>query len=343
MQLRIAIVADIMYPIPPQHYGGIERAVYLLIKYLLKRGHKVTLFASDDSKVPCQLIPFGHRRSRWIPVELGNLFTLYYRLLQLRNNFDIIHCFGRLLYLLPLMPTDSVKIQSYACPLNRKKIIIANKLAGGTLTFVACSNFCAQGGVGIGRWVTIYNGVDLGQYRFNANPKAGYLVFLGRLHRIKGAHTAIEVAKAANKELILVGNIASCGPELNYFKQEIEPRIDGRQIRYIGQVYDYQKVELLGEASALLFPIEWEEPFGAVMIEAMSCGTPVIAFNKGAVPEVISEGINGFICKSKQEMILAVSQLDKIDRRDCRKTVEMRFSAENVALEFEKLYIELLG
>lgn len=343
-KLNIAIIADLIERIPPNYYGGAERVVYLLLKYLMKRGHDVTLFASDDSSVSCRLIPFGHRRSQSAPQNLLNLLTLYYQLLKMRKNFDVINCFGRLLYLLPLLPLNIIKVQTYACPINFKKISIANRLAKGSLTFVACSNSCAKGGFGMGRWVTIYNGIDLEHYRCNPNPQGKYLLFLGRLDPVKGAHTAIEVAKSTNQQLKLAGTIEPpFEKNFEYFKQVIQPQIDGRQIQYIGPVDDCQKNELLGEASALLFPIEWEEPFGLVMIEAMACGTPVIAFRRGAVPEILSDGLNGFICNSKQEMILAVSKVKEIDRQQCRRTVEMRFSAERVALDYEKLYMQLLG
>lgn len=341
-KLRIALISDIMESVPPKFYGSIERDVYLLLKYLTRRGHEVTLFASEDSRVECRLIPFGYRRSHSIKSELRNLFTLYYHLIRLRKNFDIIHCFGRLAYLLPLLPLSSVKIQNYACPINRKKINIANNLSRDSLTFVACSKSCAKAGFGIGRWEIIYSSVDLELYRFNPNPKGRYLVFLGRFHRIKGVHTAIDVAKATDQQLKLAGTIATSGPESEYFKQEIEPHIDGSQIQYIGPVDDYQKNELLAEARALLFPIEWEEPFAKVVLESMACGTPVIAFNRGSVPEALTDGIDGFICNSKQEMISAVDKIQEIDRKECRKTVETRFSAERYALDYEKLFMQLL-
>ena len=341
--LRIAIIADLMERIPPKYYGGVERVVYLLLKYLIKRGHEVTLFASDDSLVSCRLIPFGHRSGNSASGDLRNLFTLYRQLLKLRKEFDIIQCFGRTLYLLPLLPLNLIKVQSYGCPTILKKINRANRLAKGTLAFVACSNSCARERLDAGRWTIIYHGVELEEYKYNANPDGKYLVFLGRLCRIKGVHTAIDAAKAVNQQLKIAGTVASSGADLEYFKNEVEPRIDGKQIQYIGPVDDRQKSELLAQASALLFPIEWEEPFGLVMIEAMACGTPVIAFRRGAVPEIVTDGINGFICNSKSEMISALSKVSQISREQCRKTVETRFSAEKAALEYEKLYMRLLG
>ena len=341
--LRIAFVANLFTSVPPKHYGGIERDAYFLLKCLIKRGHKITLFASDDSTVPCRLISYGHRSSQSAAVELRNLFTIYYQLFKLRKDFDIIHCFGRLLYLLPLLPLNLVKVKTYACQMNLKKMSLANRLARGTLTFVACSNSFAQTGQGIGRWVTIYPCIDPKHYSYNPSPQGRYLLFLGRLDPIKGAHTAIDIAKSTNKQLKLAGNIGPPETNLEYFKQAIQPQIDGRQIQYVGPVDDHQKNDLIGNASALLFPIEWEEPSGLVMLEAMACGTPVIAFRRGAVPEILTDGVNGFICNSKQEMISAVERLYEIDRQQCRRTVEMRFSDERAALEFEKLYMQLLG
>lgn len=329
--LRIAFISNPGIPVPPKHYGGIERFVWILLKALIERGHEITLFASYDSSVPCRLIPFK------------NLFTLYSRLLRMRKEFDIINSFGRLLYLLPVIPLNSIKVQSCACPINPKKVRIVNKLAKGTLTFVASSNSCAQRLTDIGRWTTIYYAVDTEQYSYNPHPNEGHLLFLGRISRIKGAHTAIDIAKAVNLPLKLAGNIDVPASGLRYFKEVIQPQIDGRQVQYVGPVDDYQKNKLLSEASALLFPIEWEEPFGLVMIEALPCGTPVIAFRRGAVPEILTEGLNGFICDSREEMISAVGKVNQIDRAQCRKTVEMRFSAEKAALEYEELYMQLLN
>ncbi|MBC7687743.1 MAG: glycosyltransferase, partial [Aquabacterium sp.] len=156
----------------------------------------------------------------------------------------------------------------------------------------------------------------------------------GRIEKVKGCHTAIEVARATNNKLIIAGNISPLKDEAIYFKTEIEPFIDGVQIKYIGPVNDEQKNELLGKCKALLFPIEWEEPFGIVMIEAMACGTPVIAYNRGAVDEVIDEGITGFKTNNKQELCKAVDKINVINRAICKEKASSRFDISLVATQY---------
>lgn len=321
----------------------------MVVQGLLERGHQVTLFASDDSSAPCRLVPFGHRRSGSVLVELRQLFTLFYHLVRHRGDFDVVHCFGRLMYLLPLLPLRMPKIQSYGfLEIDRRRLQVADRLARGTLVLTACSNSCAalcaaRAEKNVGRWKVVYNGVPLRKYHFSGEYRENsYLVFLGRLEPIKGAHTAIAVARATGKRLIIAGTIAG-EDNLDYFKRDIEPEIDGDQIQYIGPVDDRQKNDLLGGALALLFPIEWEEPFGLVMIEAMACGTPVIGFRRGAVPEIVTDGVDGFVCASVQEMVSAVHRLSEIDRAACRKKVESCFSEAVVLSAYEKLYKQLLG
>jgi len=277
-------------------------------------------------------------------VEFTNTTRLFGQLLRRYRDFDLVHCFGRTLYLTPLLLLKIPKIQTYMCPLNLRKLRIARALAGDSLTFVACSQSVAKAGNGIGRWVVIPNGISLRPYEYNplSNGKEDYLVFLSRLHRIKGVHTAIRVARAVGKRLIIAGNIAPSGPDLEYFRNEIKPQIDGRQIKYIGTVDDRQKNTLLGEAEALLFPIEWEEPMAVVVLEALACGLPVIAFNRGSIQEVLTHGKDGFICSSEVEMIAAVKRLREINRAECRKTVETRFSSDVIVGQHERLYSDLL-
>ncbi len=343
-KLRIALISDIFTSTPPKYYGGAERIVCMAAEGLIKLGHKVTLFASSDSSVNCNLVPFGYRLGQPNRPALKDLLILYYNLIKRRNEFDIVHCFGRLLYLLPLLPLKIPKIESYGCPIHSERINKAHWLAGDTLTFTACSQASIKNIDNRKNWKVIYNGVLLNRYKYSPAPdKDPYLVFLGRINRIKGLHTAIAVAKATKKSLIIAGNIDKGEDSLKYFKNEIEPMLDGRQIKYIGPVDDMQKNELLGGAQALLFPIEWEEPFGLVMVEAMACGTPVIAFNRGAVSEIIERNKTGFVCNSVKEMIESVQNIDSIDRFACRQSVEKRFSDTVIVKEYEKLYYSIIS
>lgn len=218
-----------------------------------------------------------------------------------------------------------------------------NRLAHGTLTFTACSRSCARGGEGIGRWEVIHNAIRPEQYDYQPTSRGdSYLVFLGRVDRIKGAHTAIEVAKRTGKRLVIAGNVAPSGENAQYFREIIQPHLDGTTVSYIGPVDDRAKNKILGGAEALLFPIEWEEPFGIVMVEAMACGTPVIAFRRGAVPEVVTDGHDGFACDTIDEMADAVRRLGDIDRRACRQTVDVRFSQKVMAGQYLDLYKKIL-
>jgi glycosyltransferase involved in cell wall biosynthesis len=340
--LRVGLIADITGSIPPALYGGVERIVHLVLEGLVQRGHEVTLFASDDSNVNCRLVPFGHRRTYSRLGELRTVSGLYRRLWKFRKDFDIVHCFGRTLYLTPLLPLGLPKIQTYQCPVDRRKLRWANQMSAGTLTFTACSQSTAMQGNGIGKWEVIPNGVPLGvyQYRDGSEPRE-YLAFLGRLDRIKGLHTAITVSRATGLPLVIAGNVARDGENFEYFKRAIEPQIDNVHIRYVGPLNDQQKNDFLGKARALLFPIEWEEPFGIVMAEAMACGTPVIAFRRGAVPEVITHGVDGFVCDSIEEMIAAVNQLEQLDRLSCRKKVERSFADDVIVSQYLSLYRRL--
>jgi glycosyltransferase involved in cell wall biosynthesis len=191
-----------------------------------------------------------------------------------------------------------------------------------------------------GKWDTVFNGVDLAKYTFQREVGADApLAFLGRLEPIKGAHNAIAIAKAAGRRLVIAGNqVADCAA---YFESQIAPHIDGDRIQYIGPVDDQAKNALLSTSAALLMPIEWEEPFGIVMAEAMACGTPVIGFARGSVNEVVRDGINGYACCETAEAVFAVAKLGAIDRSIVRGDCEQRFSSTVVVDAYERLYAAL--
>jgi len=187
----------------------------------------------------------------------------------------------------------------------------------------------------------VYNGINPKEYEFNGKPE-DYFLYLGRLNKEKGVVTAIEIAKAADKKLVVAGNIA--GPaEWNYFFRDVQPRLNSDKISFVGEVDFKEKIKLLKNAKALLFPINRREPFGLVMIESMACGTPVIAFNRGSVPEVVEDKKTGFIVESKEQMIEAMENIGKIKRKDCRKSVEKKFTLKQMVDKYEEIYKKLIS
>jgi glycosyltransferase involved in cell wall biosynthesis len=337
--MRILLIMDPGISVPPKLYGGHERLVYMFAEEYQKLGHTVTLLAGPESGCSGETVTFGTNdlnRSKWVRFKEACFIWKY--LWQNINQFDLVHNFGRLIYLLPILNHSAKKIMTYGRPVAPKGIKIINALPNRNLIFTACSNYCVSTGNIAGKWNTVYNTIDFSIYELNetVNEKAP-LMFLGRIDRIKGAHTAINVAKATNNKLILAGNISHTEDNIAYFKTEIEPQIDNEQIKYIGALNDAEKNNYLKQAKALLFPIEWDEPFGMVMIEAMACGTPVIAFNRGAVPEVVENNVTGFIVNNAAEMISKISTLN-IDRKICRETAENRFNLNKIAKQYLSLF-----
>jgi len=340
--MRILLIADPGIPVPPKHYGGHERLVYLFAEEYQRLGHQVTLLAGPGSKISGKVYTFGRNdlnRSGF--QKVCELMHVWYFLILKRNQFDVVHNFGRLLYLLPVLKNPVKKIMTYGrkvSPFGIKKIAGFNPK---NLIFTACSNYCVSTGNVAGTWKTIYNAIDFSNYQLQKQVlKEAPLMFLGRLDKIKGVHTAIKVAKTTNNVLWIGGNIPKTKDNLQYYKQEIEPQLDSKQIIYLGTLTDAQKNEYLGKAKALLFPIEWDEPFGMVMIEAMACGTPVIGFKKGSVPEVIDEGLTGFVVNNELEMIDALQNIGKTDRTTCRQVAENRFDVRKIAAQYLSLFDE---
>jgi glycosyltransferase involved in cell wall biosynthesis len=325
--------------VPPRHYGGIERVVDMVARGLAARGHEIHLFANPTSTVPVNVAGYRGLRSGSVADTALNAWDVR-RHIQRLGHVDVVHSFGRLAYLLPVLRHPVVKIQSYQRHVTPRSVRLARLLAGRGVSFSACSEACAAPARALGgRWFVIHNGVPLETYSFHATvaPDAP-LVFLGRVERIKGAHTAIEVARRSERRLLIAGNRAASGPERDYFEREIAPHCDGKRIAYLGPQDDAQKNALLGSAAALLFPIEWEEPFGIVMAEALACGTPVIGTRRGAVPEVVDEGRTGFVCDSIDAMVAAVRRLPSLERHTCRAAVERQFSDQVIVGQYEAMY-----
>lgn len=327
-------------PVPPALYGGHERLVSLFAEEYQKLGHSVTLLAGPGSRCSGTTITFGINdlnRSRGQRFSEARFAWKYLR--ENAGNFDLIHNFGRLIYLLPVLNNPVKKIMTYGRPVSTTGIKIVNALPNRNLVFTACSDYCVSTGNVAGDWKTVYNTIDFSKYQLSEAVSDDVpLIFLGRMDRIKGAHTAINVAKATNNKLAIAGNISYTADGQAYFKNEIEPKIDSDRIKYVGALNDTEKNEYLGNAKALLFPIEWDEPFGMVMIEAMACGTPVIAFNRGAVPEVVQNGVNGFVVENEAGMINAIPLIKNVNRRICRETTSKKFDLTKTAEAYLSLF-----
>ena len=340
--MNIVITVDPEIPVPPKLYGGIERIADFLIKGLIKKGHQVTLFAHRDSNVDCNFIPYPGLTSRSKMDVFKNIWTVS---AEIPQNADIIHSFGRIAYLAFHLPKRIPKIMSYqrepSLKMVRQAMLLARK---NTLAFTGCSNYISDQIKPFAPAYTVYNGVPAETYSFSENVKSNApLVFLGRIEHIKGAHTAIEIALKTGRQLIIAGNIPGDAQSQEYFNSKIKPFIDGKQINYVGPVNDTQKNELLGQAAAFLMPIHWNEPFGIVMAEAMACGTPLIGFNRGSVPEVVRHGLNGFVCNDTDSMIDSVKNISMISRKNVYDDFLNRFSADVIVENYINLYKNRIG
>ena len=335
--MRIAQVAPLAESVPPKLYGGTERVVSWLIEELVTLRHDVTLFASGDSRTSAKLVPvwpqalrLGRPRSDPMAAQAALLEAVAQR----ADDFDVIHAHIDWLHL-PLL--SRVGVPFVTTPHGRLDL-------PGFKDVVRC--FPAAPFVSISdnqrlplpeaKWLgTVYHGLPVNSFRPSFQT-GSYLAFLGRLAPAKGAHVAIEIARAAGMPLRIAAKLPRA--EGRYFKENLEGQIDGEQVRLIGEVNDETKETFLGGAAALLFPIDWPEPFGLVMIEAMACGTPVIAFKSGSVPEVIEDGVTGFIVEGPDQATAAIRRLGEIDRRRVRARFEQRFTAKRMAQEYLQHY-----
>lgn len=338
--MRILLLMDPFIPVPPEHYGGIERVVYDIACQYVKLGHEVTLMAGPNSKSPGRLIIYGKNGALNPSIDIGLLKEVYLKLRKEVKRHDVIHNFGRLVFLAPFLKNRIHKVQTYMRYVNRKNIGLFDKLKPANLTYTAVSNAIVNTGkTPKSHWETVYNCAPVDQFAFKADtPADGYLAFLGRIERCKGLHSAIAVAKLTGRNLVIAGNISDLPHEKAYFHNEIEPLIDGKQITYIGPVNNIQKNELLGNASALLTPVEWFEPFPIIIPEAYACGTPVLGFDDGGIAEGIEQGVTGFVSKTVEEMADHVNQLGNLNRAACRTKAERDYSDARIASDYLNIY-----
>jgi glycosyltransferase involved in cell wall biosynthesis len=342
VRLRIAQVAPLYESVPPKYYGGTERIVSYLTEALVEQGQDVTLFASGDSQTRARLVAACPNSLRLDPQcidQLAHHLVMLEQLMRRAHEFDIIH----------------FHIDYLHFPLSRRSGYTHVTTLHGRLDIpdlaplyreypepplVSISDAQRQPLPGVNWQATVYHGIPADLYRFR--PETGrYLACLGRVSPEKGIDRAIEIAKRVGIPLRIAAKVDNA--DRDFFTSVIEPLLDDPLVEFIGEIGDDRKGEFLGNAQALLFPIDWPEPFGIVMIEAMACGTPVIAFSSGSVPEVLEEGRTGFIVDELDDAVAAVQRLPQLSRARCREVFEQRFTAERMADDYLAVYERLLG
>jgi glycosyltransferase involved in cell wall biosynthesis len=341
--MRIAQIAPLYESVPPKLYGGTERVVAHLSNALVERGHNVTLFASRDSKTAADLVPCREVALRldqelsWdLPAHLSMLATVR----EMADAFDILHFHLDCLHF-PMF--EDLAHRTLTTLHGRQDIKDLGELylhyPNFPLVSVSDNQRLPLPNL---RWIkTVNHGYPKSQYAFSPEPKGGYLAFLGRIAPEKGLDKAIMIAERVGLPLRIAAKIDFA--DRGYFKEHIAPLLKSSvRAEYIGEIGETEKESFLGGALAVLFPIDWPEPFGLVMIEAMACGTPVIAFNRGSVAEVIEHGVTGFIVESVSEATEAAKQAITLDRALIRATFERRFTAETMAIGYEAAYQTLL-
>ncbi len=334
--MKIAQVSPLTESVPPRQYGGIERIVSYLTEELVAQGHDVTLFASGDSVTSSTLVSPCKRALRLDSCQEPQVHHLimFEEIYRRAADFDIIHFhtdyqhfpMGRRLTV-PHVTTHHGRLDIPEMALLNREFheIPVISISDSQREPLPYANW--QG--------TAYNGLPLDLYRYQSSP-SDYLAFLGRISPEKGIDEAIDIARQTGRKLKIAAKVDAVDEQ--YFAEIIQPLLGQPGIEFIGEITDAQKQDFLGNAAALLFPINWPEPFGLVMTEAMACGTPVIAYNRGAVSEVMEHGVTGYIVDTMQEAIAAVSNLDAIDRQQCRQVFEQRFSSRRMTQDYLRLY-----
>jgi glycosyltransferase involved in cell wall biosynthesis len=335
--MRIAMLAPIAWRTPPRHYGPWESVASLLTEGLVARGHDVTLFATADSQTSARLhavCPQGYEENRslipkvWECLHISELFEHGDAYDIIHNHFDFLPLTYTGLTTTPVVTT----IHGFSSP----GILPVYKKYNGRVFYVSISN--ADRSPDLDYIRTIHHGVDIAQFDFQPDPDDS-LLFFGRIHPDKGTREALEIAKACGKKLILAGIVQ----DQAYYDRYVAPHIGNDQAAYIGSVGPVERSRLLGKACVLLHPIQFDEPFGLSVIESMACGTPVIAFNRGSMPELVQNGKSGFLVNTVSEAVEAVAHVAEIDRKTCRRRVEQHFTADRMIDGYLHVYESILG
>ncbi|MBI2873789.1 MAG: glycosyltransferase family 4 protein [Firmicutes bacterium] len=335
--MRIAMLGPVAWRTPPRHYGPWEQVVSLLTEGLVKRGVEVTLFATADSETGGRLhavAPRGYEEDRdldpkvWECLHISEVFEWAGRFDLIHNHFDFLPLSYSGLVKTPMVTT----IHGFSSP----RILPVYRKYNRRVHYVAISK--ADRSPDLDYAAVVHHGIDLGKFTFRDCPE-DYLLFFGRIHPDKGTREAVEIARACGIRLIIAGIIQDHA----YFDREVRPWIDGDRVSYLGSAGGELRDKLMGNALALLHPIAFDEPFGLSVVESMACGTPVIAFPRGSMPELIRDGENGFLVSDVSGAVEAVSRLSEISRGRCRKIAEDRFSADRMVEDYLRVYRQILG
>jgi len=340
--MRIAQVAPLIESVPPHGYGGTERVVAYLTDELVRQGHDVTLFATADSTTTARLVacaPTALRLDDRVVDPIAHQILEIEHVASMREAFDVIHWHIDYFHY-PV--SRRVRVPSVTTLHGRLDLPDLQPLYAefDDMPLVSISNDQRAPLPNVNWVATIHHGMPVDELTAHDAP-GDYLAFLGRISPEKRADRAIEVARRAGLPLKIAAKVDDA--DRTYFEEQIKPMLEAEHVEYIGEIGPERKTEFLGNARALLFPIDWSEPFGLVMIEAMACGTPVIAWRTGSVPEVIDDGVSGFIVESIDESVAAVGRLDEISRQGCRASFERRFSVERMARDYVAVYERLIA
>lgn len=339
--MRIAQVAPLFESVPPKYYGGTERVVSYLTEELIRQGHEVTLFASGDSETKARLVAACRRSLRLdkhCVDQLAHQILMLERVFQRAAEFDVIHFHVDYLHF-PLSRRQSVPDVTTLhgrldipdlIPLYQEfRDMPVISISDGQRSPLPWANWQA----------TVYHGIPTELYRFRAEAGT-YLAFLGRISPEKRADRAIEIAKRVQIPLKIAAKVDRV--DADYFETVVEPLLRDPFVEFVGEIGDGEKEEFLGNAYALLFPIDWPEPFGLVMIEAMACGTPIVAYRGGAVSEIMEQGHTGFIVKGLEDAVDAVRRIPELSRKRCREVFEQRFTATRMAHDYVQVFDRLI-
>jgi glycosyltransferase involved in cell wall biosynthesis len=340
--MKICQIAPLFESVPPKLYGGTERVVSFLTEELVRQGHDVTLFASGDSVTSARLIPACDESLR-LKENCVDQLAHHVRMLELvakqAADFDILHFHIDYLHFPLSRRQDAAHVTTLHGRLDIPDLVALYE-EFSDMPVVSISDSQREPLPWIDWQATVYHGLPTDLLKFH--EKAGnYLAFVGRTSPEKGIETAIEIAERSGQTLKIAAKVDKADQE--YFDAKVAPLLDHSLVEFVGEIGEREKNDFLGNAQALLFPIDWPEPFGLVMIEAMACGTPVIAYPRGSVREVIDEGQSGFIVDDVEGAVRAIEKTRQLPRKRCRELFEERFSASRMARDYVKVYERLAG